>query len=244
MSRRRHGRAGVVGGRRRSHFLIATPAAVRDDGPVNPITSSARREGEMLRVDPGGPGGLILGALAFVAGTTASGVLIWAAFEFRWNGRRGPLVVALPAALLVLTMVSMLSKTFERRGVSVLRPEALQALSSEEAAARLPQKLEEYCRLRRRLRWVLIAFFGTVVVLVLALVLMLVAPERWPMLVATTMAVASVVGLQFLTFVLLIFRGELDLWLCPWCGRQFGHQGAFKSGPHKCKYFGYAIDLA
>jgi hypothetical protein len=100
----------------------------------------------MLKVDLRGPGGLILAALAFLAAVAAVAVLILAALEFQLNGRRVPLVIALVGSAAAWLVGSM---TLKRLGASVLRPEAPQGLAPEEAAARLPQRLEEYRRLRR-----------------------------------------------------------------------------------------------
>jgi hypothetical protein len=204
------------------------------------ITGSAAGGGAMLKVDLRNlsRGGLTLAALAILASVVVMAVLAWAAPEGLLQGRPMILIAfgGLAAAWLVAAVRSMVLK---RRGVPIVRPEAQQGPSPEEVAARLPQKLDEYRRLRRLLQWLLIGLVLSLVVFGAGLGLMQITGKRWP----AGVVAAAMVPLLVLGVSLKVLQMHLSLWPCPWCGREFGFKGAFGSAPHKCKHCGHAIDL-
>jgi hypothetical protein len=198
-------------------------------------------ESEMLKVDLRNlsRGGLILSALAILAMVVVMAVLLWAAPEGFVGRGRGEVLIALgglASALLVWAAGSML---LNRLGVPILRPEAPQELSPEEATARLLRKAEEYRRLWRLLRWTFITMLGSTVVFFAAVGLMLITKEKWVLWLGMA-AAAPMVVLLILVMMLAMRQG---LWLCPTCGREFGRQRPFGSALHKCQHCGHAIEL-
>jgi hypothetical protein len=125
-------------------------------------------------------GGWILATLAILAAVGVMAVLLWAAPAGLLRGRGVVLIglVGIAAAWLVFTAGSLI---LQRRGVTLVRPEGARALSPDEAAARLPQKVQEYRRLRRLLRWLLIPAVGSLIVLGVGLAVMEVAEVRLPL---------------------------------------------------------------
>jgi hypothetical protein len=196
----------------------------------------------MLRVDLRdlSRGGWIIAILAIAAAIAVVAVLIGTGL-LRPLGRGEAAVCAfssLAAAWLVFGAGSLLLKQL---GVPILRPKSPYGPSFHEAAAQLARRVADYRRLQRSFKWLLISGLGFAVLLAAGSLLMDNPNNRIPQLVVIS---AALVCLFVLIVLLTLVRFRIILWLCPWCGREFGRHSPFESGPHKCQHCGHAIDVA